>query len=244
VSAPGADGGPPVEGVDVPWWRTRTAVLGAGAGFLVVVAVVAGVVATRGDAADGSDAADGPAASASSSPSPTSTAGTAVPGPSPEGPASEPAVDPGAADPSEPADPAPYSPQTEPGVALDAPADFGTGVVARIASVTAVEGVAQGPGESGGPSLRVELTLTNSTGSAISLDTTVVDLYFGADQTPGLLLSGSGETLFSGSLDDGASASATYVFKVPVDQRDRVQVTVSYTRGEPTVLFEGTAPAA
>jgi len=137
-----------------------------------------------------------------------------------------------------------YEPVTEPPVAIDKPADFGTGVTARIEKFEAVQGVGQGPGEVSGPALSVTIVLVNDTSAAVSLDTMVVELYSGPDAAPGLPLSGSGAALFSGMLGAGESTTGVYVFGVPADQRDQVQITVSYTPGAPTVLFEGAAPAA
>lgn len=140
-------------------------------------------------------------------------------------------------------DPRPFVPETEPAVPLASPAPFGTGVVARLAGLEAVQGVAQGPGEVSGPALRVVVEIVNGTAAPLSLDTAVVELYGGPDEVPGLLLSGSGEGLLSGDLEPGATAAGTYVFRIAPELRDPVRVTVSYSAEAPTVLFEGPAPS-
>ena len=132
----------------------------------------------------------------------------------------------------------------QPAVDMTSPADFGTGMTARVAGLESVDGVAEGPGEVAGPSVRVTVVLTNGTGADVSLDTTVVNLYAGAQLTPGEPLSGPGVSVFSGTLAPGAEATGVYVFRVPADQRDHLQITVSYDPTSTTVLFEGPGPAA
>jgi hypothetical protein len=123
-------------------------------------------------------------------------------------------------------------------------AEFGTGMSARVAGLESVAGEAHGPGEVAGPAVRVSVVLTNGTGAATSLDTTVVNLYAGDQLVPGEPLSGPGVDVFTGSLAPGAEATGVYVFRVPADLRDRLQVTVSYDPTSTTVLFEGPGPAA
>lgn len=176
------------------------------------------------------------ASSPSASPSATdpSPSGSASPGPS--------------AAATEPGDPATvpgggFDPSTEPAVGLDDPAAFESGVTARLDELEAVQGEAQGPGEVSGPAVRVTIELTNGTGAAIALDRTVINVYGGPEQTPGSPLSGPGVDEFSGSLAAGGSATGVYVFALPLDQRDPLQVTVSYDPEDVTVLFEGPGPA-
>lgn len=150
--------------------------------------------------------------------------------------------------PTEPGDPATapppgFDPSTEPAVGLDEPAPFDSGVSAHLDELEAVQGEAEGPGEVSGPSVRVTVVLTNGTGAAVSLDQTVVNVYGGAQRAPGSPLSGPGVDEFSGSLAAGESATGVYVFALPADQRDPLQVTVSYDPQDVTVLFEGPGPA-
>lgn len=201
----------------VPWWRARW-VLALGV-VVVVAGVGIGIAATLG--------APGP--------EPTNAAS-----PSPDGREPTPAVLPTPAE----TPTGPYEPTTAPAVGLDQTADFGTGVTARLVSITAVDGVGQGPGEVGGPSLRLAIELTNGTGAVVSLDTTVVNLYAGPQAQPTDLLAGAGDTLFAGDLEAGGSETAVYVFRVPVELRDRIQVTVTYRPDAATVLFEGVGPVS
>jgi hypothetical protein len=177
-----------------------------------------------------------------SGPATTAPSATSAPVPSPSSdPTSTPALE---EEDEDDAPATPYEPVTEPAVPLDQPVDFGTGVSARLVSIEPVDGVAEGPGEVSGPSLQVTVELTNATATSVSLDTTVVDLYAGPDAVPGELLAGAEDTLFSGEMAPGTSATAVYVFRVAPELRSRIQVTVSYTPGAPTVLFEGPMPGS
>lgn len=230
----------------------------AGPLVLAILLVVAAVVwvASSGDGGRGDLGSEGGLGGGSTE---TATSGATSPTATPEVPRTPapPASPDGTGSPSpdeagtgadggepEPEDTRPFVPEAEPPVPLDAAAPFGTGVVARLESIEAVEGVAEGPGEVGGPSLEVVVELTNGTAAALPLNATVVELYGGPDEVPGLLLAGSEEGFFSGELAPGASAVGTYVFRIAPELRDVVRVTVSYSPAAPTVLFEGAAPAA
>ena len=218
-----------------PRWLVPVAI---GAGVLVVAAVVWAAVASG---ASDDDAA--PTASTSSSATATATSAEPEPSASATAPDATPSTEPVEPPPS--TDPeAPFVPGTEPAVPLTSTAEFGTGMSARVAGLESVAGEAQGPGEVSGPSVRVSIVLTNGTGAAASLDSTVVNLYAGAQLTPGEPLSGPGVSVFSGTLAPGAEATGVYVFRVPADLRDRLQITVSYDPTSTTVLFEGPGPAA
>lgn len=115
-------------------------------------------------------------------------------------------------------------------------------VTARLTRIEAVEGVAVGPGQIAGPSLRVTLEVRNQTAEPISLTAALVQLYYGEDATPADSLSGPGVSEFSGTLDPGETATGVYVFRTPEDQRDVVQVTFGYEPGGDKVAFEGSAP--
>jgi hypothetical protein len=76
------------------------------------------------------------------------------------------------------------------------------------------------------------------------LTTAVVNLTFGADNTPATGLSGPGAASLPQEVAAGQTASGVYVFNVPSDQRDLVRVWVDYRLGLPVVVFEGAAPSA
>ena len=136
-------------------------------------------------------------------------------------------------------------PGTEPAVPLTSTAEFGTGMSARVAGLESVEGEAQGPGRGGravGPRVR-RADQRHRSGRLPRLDRGQ-PVRAGRSSTPGEPLSGPGVSVFTGTLAPGASATGVYVFRVPADLRDRLQITVSYDPTSTTVLFEGPGPAA
>ncbi|TFD69791.1 hypothetical protein [Cryobacterium ruanii] len=215
------------------WWSVASAVLAA----VVIVLVVAGVAAsnrTASEAAGSSEsftpsprptAASTPTPSDVSSTSPTPTAPPTVAAPSPTEAAEEPAP---------PAAQAPV-PLTESAAAVP-------GVVFGVGALEAVDGVARGPGEVGGPSLRFTVTVRNDTPDTVPLTSTVVNLFFGAEQSPATELTASGGAPFPSSVAPGATQQGVFVFAVPSDLRDQVRIAVDYSVGVPIVLFEGAAP--
>lgn len=136
---------------------------------------------------------------------------------------------------------APNAPEVAPPVEIDRPAVFEQRVVAEVTKIEAVQGEASGPGEIAGPALRVSITLKNETPRPVDLDTSVVALFFGSEETPAAELSGPEASPFSGRLGAGETASGVYVFSVPVDERGDVRITVSYSPTDTTVAFEGSA---
>lgn len=116
------------------------------------------------------------------------------------------------------------------------------GVVFGIDALEPVEGIAQGPGEVGGPALRFTLTVRNDTDAPVSLLSTVVNLYAGSEQLPMVDLREPGAVPLPEEVAVGASVTGVFVFAVPPEQRDQVKVGVDYTVGVPIVVFEGPAP--
>lgn len=130
-------------------------------------------------------------------------------------------------------------------VPFDTPAEIAPGVSASVGSITAVTGVASGVGESGGPAIRFEVTITNTGAEAIDLQNARVTVDSGADLVPASELSGGPDIVpFPASLEPGASATAAYVFTVPVEARSDVRITLDYLASVPFALFVGAAPAS
>lgn len=217
------------------WWVGASIALAV----LIAVLVVAGVAASNGAASNtaapntaGASASPAPSrqptntpsAVSSSDPSPTASPVDAVPAPT------DAAV----------AEPAP--PAAQPPVPLTDSAAAVPGVVFSISTLQSVDGVARGPGEVGGPSLRFTVTVRNDTRDAVSLTSTVVNLFFGAEQSPATELTASGGAPFPASVAPGATQQGVFVFTVPSDERDQVRIAVDYSVGVPIVLFEGAAP--
>ena len=217
----------------------RTWILGAAAVVVIGAVIWWWAAAVDSGTEDAAPSAPGditatmhPTAGEDPDPDPGTT-GEATTEPGPE-PATEPAVEPPATG-EEP----PLVDPTAPPVGLDDPAEVGA-VTARLARIEAIQGEADGPGEVAGPALRVSVDLTNSGAEAVDLTGVVVNLFHGPEALPAEMLSGSGAAWLSGSLAPGATVTGVYVFPVPLDDRDPVQVTVFLTVDEPTVLFEGT----
>ncbi len=204
--------------------RRREAVVGAA--IAVVVAVLIAVVGLVGGSDDGRSA--GAAA-------PTPTTPTA--GPEDGGPPSVPTA-PEATGPTGPAD---VLPVALPAVALDEQASGDDGISARVVSLEAIDGTAQGPGNIAGPALRATVRLVNGTPEPVALDLVVVNLTHGADATPASPLQDASRVPFSGSLAPGDSAEGVYVFTVPETGRDVVTLTVGYRAGAPFLVFTGPA---
>jgi hypothetical protein len=124
-------------------------------------------------------------------------------------------------------------------VPFDATARFGAGLTLRVTRAEDVDGVAHGPGEIAGPAVRMTFELDNEGAEPVSLESVVVAVTYGADETPAVTLSGPGEKPFAGTLASGGTAVGRYVFALPVEERGRVRVVVSYTGGAPAVSFAG-----
>lgn len=189
-----------------------------------------------------------PVAGATGAVSPNATPGTATASaePTAETPVQSAEPSPGASPQTEapaPEPPADAAPLTElPPVPLTEQVAPVPGVVFGIDGLEAVDGVAQGPGEVGGPALRFTLTLRNDTEATVSLASTVVNLYAGAEQLPMVDLQEPGGLPLPDDVGAGATVTGVFVFAAPVDQRDQVKIGVDYLVGVPIVVFEGAAP--
>jgi len=193
------------------------------AAALVAVAVVVALLVRGGDGAPSTDPSSG-------------TGSTSAPGsaPGPDG-----------ADPTEGTD-APATPgdapvdREQPPVALDASPVLVDEVTLRVESLTSVDAEAALPGEVAGPGVSVTVVVDNAGDEPLDLSTTVVNVYSGAALTPGNAVS-TGTSPFPGRVDGGSTATGTYVFTVPAEERDAVRVTVDAAVDLPTIVFEGSA---
>lgn len=214
-----------------PGWRSP-------ATWVVILLVVLLVVlAVRWSVGDGGTAAPAsmPTASpgASQRPEPSGSPVTSA----------EPSASPSVAPTEEPQAGATGSPDvlrpTAAPVAIDEPAEPEPQVEVRLTSIEAVEGEANIPGEVGGPSLRVTVTIDNATSAALDLTSAVVNLYYGADRLPAIDLLEPGKVDFPGNVRAGETASGTFVFLVPVDERDDVTVEFDLSSDSTVLLFAG-----
>lgn len=128
-------------------------------------------------------------------------------------------------------------------VDLNAKNTVKAGVTATISTMESVQGEARGIGEIAGPALRFTLTITNDTDKVLSMASALVNVTFGADESPAAELSGPGTRAFPGSVAAGATATAVYVFSVPPDSRDDVRIYFNLEAETPIASFAGRAPA-
>lgn len=127
-------------------------------------------------------------------------------------------------------------------VAMKASTDVEKGVTVTMTSLESVKGEASGVGEVAGPAIRFTLEFTNSGDAAYPTQQIAVNTYYGTDSTPASTLSKPGAVPLPAAVPAHGSASATYVFTVPSDQRGSVVVTVDYQAGSPAIAFRGAAP--
>ena len=126
-----------------------------------------------------------------------------------------------------------------PAVALAATGTVGNGITAALPSIEAIQATATGPGNVAGPALRVTVSVTNGTDQPIGLDGVAVNLFLGADRTPASPVDDPSARPFTGRLAAGLTATGVYVYTVPVDARDAVNVEVGYQAGAPLLEFTG-----
>jgi cytoskeletal protein RodZ len=194
---------------------------------VVVVALVAALVIWSVTSANSPTPGAAPTASASASASSGSDDPSADPEPSASAPADDP-VDGGEV--------------TDDIREFDEEAPAGDAVTVALSDLEAVEGEASTPGEIAGPSLRFTVTFTNDGDSSYSLAGAVTNVYYGEEQTPAIALAEPGGSDFPAEVAPGESATGTFVYNVPADQRDQVRITVDYDAAEPALVFEGSAP--
>lgn len=215
--------------------QRRNLWLGIAVAAVVIAAIIILVVVANG-AGRPDDASPRAASTSSASPAPTGGAtGTSTP-------AGEPSTPPDASAPPAGAPGEPAPPPAQAPVALTEPAAPVPGVTFSIGALEAVDGVANGPGEVAGPALRFPVTVRNDTGEAISLTSTVVNLFAGEELSPAVEVGEPGGQPLPETVAAGASATGVFVFSVATELRDQVQISVDYSADAPVVLFEGQAP--
>lgn len=216
AKTPAGGGGAPTEQPAASWLSTRSGRIVA-IGIVAVIALGLGVVAFTQFAPT-----SGLLASPTSSPS-TPSGGVGSPSAAPSG---QPPTD------------GPVVPDVTP-IDFEQPGIITAGLTAQIAAVEAVDGIAQGPGEVAGPSLRVTVTITNSTSSETSLRTAIVSCYFGPDRTPAQELREPGGRPLPASIAPNKAIDGLYIFTVPEDQRGDVTIMVDYSVDVVPLVFQG-----
>lgn len=200
------------------------AVVVVGAGLVVALTVGGGGVPSPTNSIS---PAPGAAPSATESPSPAgpSASATAKPTPKPTSSAPPAEVDPDFGQ--------PVVDRADSGKS----ADFGDDVTVRMSSAKTTTASGSQVGEVSGPAVRVTLRLTNHTGASLKLGSVVVNAYYGSDSVPASPVESDAKP-FHGSLKDGATAKASYVFSVPKGMSDDLVVTVSRGESSSVVVLE------
>ena len=228
-----------------PGWL-RWAVVGAALVVVVALVLILRPAAGAPDPGDGTTAGEGtpgPSTTASPGVSPSPSAGeptdpaTATPEPSEPGVSAAPSEEGDPADPADPADPD-ARPTAAP-VPLDEEAEPTAEVEVGVARIEAVQGEANVPGEVGGPSLRVTVSVVNGTASELALSSAVVNLYHGSDQAPAIELLEPGRSEFPATVGPGEEATGVFVFLVPEDRRDQVVIEFDLSADATVLLFSG-----
>ena len=117
------------------------------------------------------------------------------------------------------------------------------GVTATITEMTAVEGIATGIGEVAGPAVRFKVTVVNGSAAPLALDRALVDVSYGKDKAPAGQLSGPDPVAFPASVAPGATGVGVFIFAVPLDARDSVEVHFNLEAETPIATFAGRTPA-
>lgn len=200
----------------------RTRVAGALAGAVAVVVVVAAALAARDGAPGTVDATDVPTVASATATATPGPAATGTPGADGTEPAPE-----GSAGPAAPALPREVQEvvdvvrDLESGTPVATPVGVGDGVEVmpgvRVAvdRVQRVDGQAAGPGESSGPALALDVRITNDSGTTVTADGLVVNVY-GTDGVPGSQLLGDPRSApLQGDIAGGTSVQGVYVLTGP-----------------------------
>lgn len=208
----------------------RTALIGAAGAVGLVVVLVVVLLLNQDDSTPQSGvptpAATTPSYNPTATPTPTPAKTSGSPTPTSAGPTSKPTPGPTAT----------TRPKKQT-VAIDATAPLGGGTTAEVTNIKAVDGKAELPGEVGGPAISVTFKVTAGA-KAIDFDQTVVNAYYGADNTPAVALT-TGTTSLTGVLAAGDSASGTYVFRMPKSQLNRVSIELDFALTAPVTVFRG-----
>ncbi|MFE7845376.1 DUF4352 domain-containing protein [Microbacterium sp. NPDC057407] len=117
-------------------------------------------------------------------------------------------------------------------------AELEGGVNVTVSEVEQLEVKAETPGEIAGPAVALTLTVENDSGESIDLSTAMVSVT-GSKDSYGQATTSEPYSPFLGSLEPGEEASGIYVFRLPAEERDSLQVTVEYIAGAPIALFTG-----
>lgn len=134
---------------------------------------------------------------------------------------------------------APVAPGETQEAELGETAELEGGVNVTVSEVEALDVTATTPGEIAGPAVALTLTVENTSDEPIDLSTAMVSVT-GSKDSLGQPTTSEPYSPFSGSVEPGKTSSGIYVFRLPADERDSLEVTVEYIAGAPIALFAGT----
>ncbi|MGY1665226.1 hypothetical protein [Geodermatophilus sp. SYSU D00696] len=209
----------------------RGRLLAWSAAALTIGLAVAALFLTGGRGDDGGPGGTD-AAATSSAAVPTTASDPTTPGPA------EPSATPQPTGPTTDAD---ELPPGLPPVPLDSSVTVDDDVAVTLEGIEAIEGSGLGPGNVGGPALRITVRFDNRTADAVDLSGVAVDLSYGTERVPGSPLDDPSAASVAGMLEPGETAEGVYVFGVPTETRDTVTVSVGYQPGAPYAVFTGSA---
>jgi hypothetical protein len=127
---------------------------------------------------------------------------------------------------------------TLPPAPIDRVVPFGGGVSVDVTRTKAITVTGKGPGQLSGAAVAVTLTVKNESPHAIDVTSSVVAAFYG-DAVPANESSSSPSHPLRGTVKPHGSVTGTYVFLIPVEQRKRVHLSISYTPTEPVVSLVG-----
>lgn len=108
------------------------------------------------------------------------------------------------------------------------------GVAVEVVHVEKLEVTAQTPGEVAGPAVAVTVRIDNGSSTDLAVGSVIVTVQA---ETFGLPTTSEPSAPMMGVLDPGSSATGTYVFLLPEDDRDRLAITVEHAAGAPVAIF-------
>jgi hypothetical protein len=124
--------------------------------------------------------------------------------------------------------------------AAAAPATFSDGVSLTVDSVARGVEQGQGPGVFHGlPHVAVTLTLTNNSTKAIDLTQVVVTTTYGTPPVAAPPVYGDAAADFTGTVQPGGKATATYMFSIPAGQGRSAVMSVDFDDTHVAARFTG-----
>lgn len=124
-------------------------------------------------------------------------------------------------------------------VPIDGVAKLPGGVTVSLKPLTVQKVAAVGPGDKGGRSIIVTVTVTNRSDSKVNLDSSWVQLTYGVDRQVAALQPADPYDPLRGNLARGESMSGTYPFAIGKADPGRLTVLVTYDPRRPRASFTG-----